>query len=53
VDALDVCGRVDKEVEWDTRNRNKIVDGIPLINRWTDRIDKPRVRTVLEVLYRL
>ena len=39
--------------ELDTRNRNKVVKGFPPIDRWADRMNEPRVRIVLEVLYEI
>jgi len=37
-----------------TKELNKMletVDGVLLTNRWTDRTNEPRVRTVLKVFY--
>ena len=45
-----VCNRVDERIEQDARDRNEVVDSISPTNRWADRTDKPRVRTVLDVL---
>jgi len=39
--------------ELDSRNRNKIVNSFPSIDKWADGMNEPRVRIVLEVLYEI
>ena len=45
-----VHGRVGKEIEQNAEDRDKIVNSIPPTDRWADRTNKPRVRTVLKAL---
>ena len=37
---ISICGRFDKRVEQDVRNKDEVVDSIPSTNRWANRIYK-------------
>ena len=45
------CSKVNKGVERDVRNRNKAIDGFLFADKWADREDKSRIRTVLENIH--
>ena len=45
-----ICGRFDKRVKQDVRNKDKVVDGIPPTNGWANRTYESGVGAVFEVL---
>ena len=47
-----VCGRIDKGVKQDVRNKDEIVNCISSPNGWTNREDELRTGAVSPVLYR-
>ena len=46
-----ICGRFDKRVEQDVRNKDKVVDGIPPTNRWANGTYELGVGAVFEVFH--
>jgi len=43
-----VCSRVDKEVEWDVKNRDKVINSFLFTNKWTNRENKSGAGPVLK-----
>ena len=46
--VIPVCSRINKEVEQNVGDRNKVIYSISLTDRWTDREDKSGARAVLK-----
>ena len=45
-----VCSQVDKGAKWDVGDRDKVVDGIPPTDRWTNRKYKSGTRIVSQMV---
>jgi len=46
-----VCSRLNKEIKLNTKNKNKIINSISPLDRWTNRTDEPEIRIVFKILY--
>jgi len=47
-----ICGKFDKRVKQDVRNKDKVVNSVPLINRWANKMHELGVGAVFEVFHR-
>ena len=46
-----ICGKADKRAQWNVRNQDKTVNGLLLPKRWSDKVDKLKVRIILLNVY--
>jgi len=46
-----VCSRIDKGVEWVTRDQNQVVNSFLSTNRWSDRTHEPGVKIIPKDVY--
>ena len=47
-----ICSRIDKRAEQNVRNRNEVVNSIPLTDKWTNKIYESGVGAVSEDFHR-